>query len=340
MSKQTTLEKQKARIEAGREIAAALKLSAKKTYGFDRFEVQALSERIGACNETTNQFWSPDAFNRDTGEVYEATGSLWQCGSKLCPNCLANQARRSRKKLREAVANQTLEKGERYYFATFTIPNPKTSLIETRSIVDRAWQLFRKRSLCVELIRGGVKSEEFTLTPNGFHYHLHFIWLSKFLLYNEARRVWTECVEIAFAEANKTFQPMLKSNQVWVKILPITLTEKSIHEVCKYITKSDSWTKMRPQDLNDVALIKRWFRMFEMFGCFAKRNTSEVSVHTSNLSDGEAVAKAEYWRSRLEKIGLDRYRDELFSEISEVRRIRMDQLRRRWPESTIENLSK
>lgn len=314
-----------------------MNVAASKTFGLDRFELQALALRIGECNAKENGFVAVDAFNRDTGECFDAIGTLWNCGSKLCPSCLAKQATKSRKKLREAIERQKLRKGERYYFATFTIPNPQTSLLKTRSIVNRAWELFRKRSVCVELIRGGVKTEEFTLTPNGFHYHLHHIWLSKFVLYNEVRRVWTECVAKAFAEHGIAFQPMLKSNSVWVKIIPITPSEKSIHEVCKYITKSDSWSKMRWQDLADIGLIRRWFRMFEMHGSFAKRNEREPIVHTSNLSDGLAVANEDYWRDRILKIGLDNYRHELFVQIGETRKLRIEQLKRRWPECTIEN---
>ena len=335
-----------ARLAASREVIAALTLASKKIFGFDRVEIEALILRLKECSDKENHFIARDAFNPETGEAYDAVGNFWSCGSKLCPTCIAVQSRRNRKKLREALQKQKLATGERYYFGTFTIKNPNASLLQTREIVDRSWQLFRKRKLCVDLIRGGSKSEEFTLTKNGYHYHLHTIFRSKFLLFNEVRRVWTECVEKAFEESGRTLTVDTADKKLFVKLIPINDLNGAIFEVCKYITKSDSWAKMRGEDLLEIALIRRWHRMFEMFGSFANRKEreqrnedlekNESIVHTRNLSDGFASPENEYWRDVIVRIGLEAYRDRLLSEIVRTREARAKQILLRWPTASIE----
>lgn len=309
--------------------------------------------RISNCCSLDNNFIVADAWNRSTGEAYDATGQFWSCGSKLCPNCIAKKSRETRRKLREAISRQVLRKGERYYFPTFTIPNPGASLIETRHIVDRTWQLFRKRKLCVSLVKGWAKSEEFTLTKVGYHYHLHCLWLAKYIQFQEVRRVWTECLEVAFAEAQRELVIDTKDGLAIVVFgdfivngrkskTATAVDEKTVQEIAKYITKSDSWAKMNSDHLAEVALVKRWHRMFELGGSFkpesedttlddAEREAFEPIVHTRSLSDGSSRRIASYWRDRVAQIGLDRYTDELNSEISNVWEVRKEQIAKRWP---------
>lgn len=335
----TTRDKLAARLEKSRDIIAALKFASSKIGGFDREELQALTERLTICSSPENHFIATDALNETTGELYEANGTLWNCGSKLCPSCLSKQAARNRRKLRNALDRQTLDRGERYYFVTFTIPNPRLPILRTRDLVNRAWTLFRKRKLCVSLVKGGCKSEEFTLTANGYHYHLHGIFLSKFLLYNEVRRTWTECVETAFAEANQPFTVNTKDGLLLVKLQPVKDRERAIQEVCKYITKSDSWQKMRVGDLVDLALIRRWARMFELFGSFANRGTREAILDTTDLSDGEASPENVYWRDFVQDFGLPAYKERLSEEVAKVWANRRRQIVRRWPYCTLTLLS-
>lgn len=345
--KQSPAEKVQARHTAALEVVAALRLASKKSrFTTEKRQLEALALRIEECNKPENQFLAKDAVAYETGEAFDAYGQLWQCNSKLCSNCLAIQARRNRKKLRAALDRQKLFKGERFYFATLTIPNRGLDLVATRDIIDRAWTLFRKRKLCASLFRGGAKSEEFTLTATGYHYHLHLLLLSKFVFYQEVRRVWTECVEKAFEDAHQPFQVDTRDGLLIVKILPVTDREGSIHEVCKYITKSDSWSKMRSEDLTDIAMIRRWFRMFELFGSFAAKNEDKTDseraprkqsriVHTRNLSDGVSPSPNTYWRDYVDEHGLDAYKSELFAEIGATQRIRIEQIQTRWPTASL-----
>jgi hypothetical protein len=317
--KKSPIEKELDRIEMAKIVLGSLNALLKHSKYSTNVELIALESRIKLCNSLENCYAIDGVTSETSFESYTLVSRFWRCGSKLCPSCLARQSWQTRKRLREALKRQRPRKGQRYYFLTFTIPNPDLSLVETRSIVNRAWSLFRKRSLCVSSVGGGSKSEEFTVTPNGFHYHLHCLWLSKWLLYNEVRRVWTDCVKQAFADHDRPFTCRTVDEMLNVVIKPVTPNDKTIFELCKYVTKCDSWSKIRKSDLAEIALIQRWSRMFEVFGSF--REPSEVAeshdpsiVHTRSLSDGGSEPSLRYWRNQVREFGVERYRERLYME--------------------------
>lgn len=307
-------------------------------------QLNALRGRIQLCNDPENVWIAKAAYHNGDRPRTDAIDKFWRCNSKLCSSCLAKQALLSRRKLRTAIASQEPNSGK-YFFVTFTIPNPDISLLETRSIVDRAWTLFRKRSLCVSLFRGGVKAEEFTVTKNGFHYHLHCIFLvKKWFLYNELRRSWTDCVEQSFIDHERPFECKNKDNMLSVVIKPITPTERAIQEVCKYVTKADSWSKMRHQDLVEIALVQRWCRMFELFGSFSlsairAEGTRIAIVHTKSLTDGFRHNTAKYWRKIIEIMDVDVYLINLEDKIIRSREFQWRDLRQRFPNCTVTTLA-
>jgi len=337
-----TLDKISARLSANREIVAALKLSANQLTGKDRRELLALAFRIDLCGRARNAYIARDAVNLGTGECYDAVGNYWHCNSKLCPNCLSKFSRLNRRKLRKAIDAQKLTEKERWYFTTFTIPNPNLGLFETRKIVDYAWSLFRKRLLCVSLIRGGAKSEEFTLTRNGFHYHLHTLFVAEYLHFQEVRRVWTECVTAAFAKYEKPLRITTKDGLLWVVVKPVKDPNQLINEVCKYLTKSDSWWKMRAADLAEVGLTRRWWRMFECFGSMAPRETAEPEpiseadssldiLDTKPFTDGVSPDIEQGWRDEFDRFGYRKYRERVLDQFQRTILIRRQQLTKAWP---------
>ncbi len=176
--------------------------------------------------------------------------------------------------------------GEMYQFITLTIPNPNLSLIQTRMLIDRIWTLFRKREYFKSKVKGGSKSEEFTLTGNGYHYHYHLLCVTRFLNFTEFRREWSECIEIAFREFNLPCEFKTEDGLAMVKIKRLSSSvnglKGAIQEVCKYITKSDSWEKLPSKDLIEVASIKRFWRMFEIFGSFRAQRNANVVLESPN----------------------------------------------------------
>jgi hypothetical protein len=192
----------------------------------------------------------------------------------------------------------------------------------------------------VSLIRGGAKSEEFTVTANGFHYHLHCLWLSSYLQYQEVRRNWTECVEAAFAEHDREFICKNKDGLLSVVVKPVQPNERMVQEVCKYITKSSSWSKLRPRDLIQIALVRKWHRMFEVFGTFRTAPSSDASsgdniLDTRPSNDGKLRAVALYWRDRISMQSLDDYHADLYDEWHRCVNGRLRQLELRWPDTKV-----
>jgi hypothetical protein len=253
--------------------------------------LSGLYHRLKACALRSNHWIGADLHNEQTGDLYEANGNFWNCGSRFCPSCVAKLSRRSRRQLRLALENQKLFCGENYQFITLTMPNPGLSLLRSRGIIDRAWALFRKRDYFKERIRGGSKSEEFTVTPNGYHYHIHLLCVTRFISFERLRREWTECLKISFAECSLPFDVATSDGLAMVNVQRVSgrkNLQNAVLEVCKYITKSDSWEKIPPTDLIEIASIKRFPRMFELFGCFRDHRKPE-NAPSSSASDHEKL---------------------------------------------------
>lgn len=269
------------RVSFGNSIVLALRSAIIKNRNSDEV-LRGHLTRIRACALRSNHWVAEDLHNEKTGELYAGNGTNWSCNSKLCPSCVAKASNRSRRELSLALENQKLRTGESYKFITLTIVNPNLSLLETRAMVDRAYSLFRKRKFFIEKIRGGSKNEEFTVTNNGYHYHIHLLCVTRFLSYEKLRSEWTECVKIAFAENDLSLKVTNKDGLLSVNVQKVASSKNglkgAIQEVCKYITKSDSWEKLPEKDLIEIASISRFPRMFELFGFFRDQRSANMFV--------------------------------------------------------------
>ena len=345
------------RCELGSGVTASLRDAIAEYKPDDFAELAILAHRIDACNDEANHWLAEDLHN-DDGELYDGGGKFWSCGSKLCPSCLAKQARRNRRRAREAVSKQKCGPGEYLHFVTFTMPTPETSLLETRSIMNRAWSLLRKRSYFKRLVAGGIKSEEFTVNRKGFHYHQHQLIKSGYISFAKLKSEWTECLQRAHAEANVPITFATSDKLAVVNVQRVKSAESAINELCKYITKSDSWSKIRSEDLLDIARIRRFPRMFEMYGSFAlldsrsvrSRASLEVStakgiedvniqaiLDTQSISDGELFEPN--WRGRVRRRGASEYLAELHQRITECTDIRKNQLKRKYHAASFKQIA-
>lgn len=303
--------KEELRSEIGRGIAKLIldRLHVRPHPNQDLIMVHA--NRISLCNESQNLYLSENNLRED-GTSYPTAGHLWQCGSKLCPSCCASLSRRNRKILRDVVqALPPLTTKERYSFLTLTIPNFGLPLPESASIVQYAWSLFRKRKWFTQRVTGYAKSEEFTITKQGIHYHLHAMMRREYWNYHSLRHVWTECVKRAFEKHGRIFYAATSDNMLIVKDKAISSFDSIIKELCKYMTKASSWRDLNADDLLEFAALERWPRMFELGFLFAKVRcaasddeavelTSATAqglpiVHTKVISDGDRLT----WRKRL-----------------------------------------
>ncbi len=352
--------------EHGRLIARAIRDAIHRDAPKDADVLTVYSERVYQCSQQTN-IWTGTDLHNEHGEPFDGAGRFWTCGQKLCPYCLQKQSQRNRKILRRRIAEQHsiwndptskpgLLSGQYYKFLTLTMTNPGIPLIETRKIINYAWSIFRKRVWFQRTFIGGCKAEEFTLTKAGYHYHLHLLVRCKSIDWDTWRHLWTESVATAFADAKRPFSvankdELLSCTEVALQYRGTAAggLEDGIKEVAKYITKSDSWHRLRTTDLLDVVRIERWPRMFEFFGSFrATRSVSEpvaglegednpdeerknaankTILDTTEISDLETVAG---WRKKLRERGLSQYLRDLQKQIERMKEVRIFKLREKY----------
>jgi hypothetical protein len=265
----------------------------------------AQADRIRACAGNANHWVADDLHRADTGECFNGNGTLYACGNRLCQSCVAKMSSRSRRELRGAVLTCRLFVGENWEFITLTMPTPiGVGLLETRAILDRAWQLFRRRAWWLERVRGHAKSEEFTFGRVGYHWHYHLLAVSRYVDFSELRAEWTECLGLAWAEAGLELVCETDDGLAMVKVKRVKggkLLDGAVLEVCKYVTKSESWSAIPVADLIAVAEIPRWPRMFELAGCLRESRAAAAAgalveteivvekaiLDTKEISDGE-----------------------------------------------------
>jgi hypothetical protein len=239
-----------------------------------------LAARISECSSRYNHFLADD-LNTSDGECFNGFGNLYGCGSKLCHSCVDKAAKLNRKKAREAIertrllrreylpdgASDYVIEQERFRFVTLTMPKVKLSCTETIKLLSHAWDLFRKLEFTKNYFGGYVKSIEFTVrSDESYHAHIHLLAISFFLPEKTLKRLWRRCLQTAFAASGLDWKCETKDNSPVVNIKLVNLIENALNEVCKYVTKSESWEKIPAAHLLEVAGVKRWGRMFELAG--------------------------------------------------------------------------
>lgn len=325
------------RAEYGRTIAADLLLAKKNLNVTDARELAVHAHRIKTCNSNKNFIVSDELVNIETGEEFAGSIQLWRCGSIFCPNCLARKSHHNRRRTRKILETYKQLTGYRYRFITLTMPTPPCGLRQTRSIINYAWSLLRKKKSWRSVVRSYAKSEEFTVTKRGYHYHIHIFADAKYYDKTMLRRHWTDAVERSCQKHEVDFIVESKDGLCVAHLQLVSDNEKAIKEVCKYITKSDSWSKLDTKSLIELAFIRRWSRMFELGGDFRQpRETVDDNAYldTRPLSDGKNENERRgtattHWRD--DAIYDDPAISERFEErVIKCQRFRLMQLHRRY----------
>lgn len=302
----------------------------------------AVAYKVALCNDNSNCWRGSDVVNFETGECFEAEGKLFRCNNRLCFDCLAAFQRRNRQKIRRLMTESKLKVGTDYRLITFTIKNQNLPLQESRELINRTWQLFRKRHYFKQIFHSGVKCEEFTFTSQGYHYHLHLIAQTKYILYSLLRAEWTRCYLKAAEEFDVDTSISTSDGLLVVNAKKIYDLKSSVFEVTKYVTKSESWQSIPAEDLIEYALIKRHPRMTEFFGGWRHAHNTPLPdeerepefpedvhnktiVHKENLFDGSFV-KFEPLHSILEIIE---------QKSVEVSQFRLKQIRWKQPQASL-----
>ncbi len=342
-------------------IVARLRQSDNKT-------ALACAERLERCASPQNVFVADDFHTKD-GEAYSANGNLWSCSSLLCQNCTGKLARNNRKTIRHVVKNEKLFIGENWYFITLTMPDlllKDYSLDFITLVFQKAFEAFthrnndaRKRTQYQKLIRGLFKNAEFTYTENQtFHFHAHLLAIAKSKIQRDnfslIRNLWTKALEKSFESYGLPFELNTSDNLAVVNVQKVNFAnrEKTIRELCKYVTKSDSWQNIPLEEIEKIIERPRRVRMFEALGVCresAKKMRDDLTKARANI-EGETYLDSKQvtprkvkqrrasWRVRIKEMSLDEYRKELDTEVLQVQSYRRRQLSRSYPAATFETL--
>jgi hypothetical protein len=280
------------RSETGAETAALLKRHA---LAVDHKIALAYAERLQACSDRYNFYMCNDFVDYETGETFFGFGNLLGCGLKFCPNCTGRAAARNRKISLRVLDNTELQnrehfcfitggyivEQEQHRFVTLTMPKIFKSLRATSKIKKRAWDLFRKLKFTKTYFPAIIKTAEFTVrTDRTYHYHLHLLAISYFVPEALIKEAWTSCVRTAFEEFGVEFE----ATQANVNLKLIYDLHGAVKEVCKYITKSDSWEKIPAEHMLEMTEVKRWDRMFEISGRF-RQTLAKLKVQDAAAAD-------------------------------------------------------
>lgn len=289
------------RREKGASVAEILHCAATAA---DDAVALGLSSRLAECSSRYNHFLAAD-LNTADGECFDGFGNLYGCGSKLCHSCTDKAARQNRKKARESIEQTRLLKREyqphgakdyiieeeRYRFITLTMPKISLSCVESLKLLSYAWDLFRKLDFTKNYFAGYVKSIEFTVRSDAsYHAHLHLLAISFYLPEKTLKRLWRRCLQTAFAKFALDWKCETRDNSPVVNIKLVDSIENALNEVCKYVTKSESWEKIPPAHLLEVANVKRWGRMFELAGRL-KETAQRIRLKKETLKQLEAEQK-------------------------------------------------
>jgi hypothetical protein len=332
----------------------------------------ACAERIERCASPQNVFVADDLHNAD-GEAYSANGNLWACSSLLCQNCIGKLARNNRKTIRHVVENEKLFVGENWYFITPTMPNlllKGQSLDFITLVFQKAFEVFthrnndvKKQTQYQKLIRGMFKNAEFTYTDNEvFNFHAHLLAIAKSKIQRDnfylIRSLWTNALEKAFEFYGISFELNTSDNLAVVNVQKVNFAnrEKTIAELCKYVTKSDSWANIPLEEIEKIIERPRRARMFEALGVCresAKKMrddltkaraeirsniTGETYLDTKELIPRNTLQRRASWRERIKHQTLDEYKKELDAEILDAQEWRRQQLLRIFPCAKFETL--
>ncbi len=335
----------------------------------------ALAERMRQCSLKSNHYLAEDLTDAN-GECFDGFGNLWGCGSKLCHSCVTRGASRNRRLAREVLENtklirrkyfcyvkkKSVTEQEEYRFVTLTMPKVNLSCIETLNLLRRAWELFRKLDFTKNYFSGFVKSTEFTVrNDKTYHAHLHLLAVSVFIPEKLIKKYWLNCVRTAFNESGVKF----KANAVVVNLKKVDSIDAALNEICKYLTKSESWSAVPKAHLLEVANVARFPRMFEMTGRLKKTsqrikaqklfekqlraetknaaNTGADYLDKNGVTDGNnpkvSIVRREHWRDLVPKIGYKRYAVELEAQVTAAVRVRQEILTKKYPLATFKDLT-
>jgi hypothetical protein len=346
----TPLERAAHRRDLTFEIAEALSWAA---LGEDDAETQAVADLMIQSAQDENIFIAEglDCIDEDTGETkfYDAFGSLNVVSSRCNPAYLKASSARARKRIKVALARIKPQSGEYLRYIVLTQPNM------FGFDFDSGYQLLRGAEVRLKNhpffkanFRGGVFSDEFTLGKKGehFHFHTNILGYTKYLDFDELRRVWTECLDYSADDMRMKLQVNTKDGYANVSIQRVKVSSKvedekqeitlddAIRETVKYVVKGSDFSKIPTEFICQVEKALYGKRLVETFGeanlrkgkgkkdpadetSYLDKNRTVQEISENDLP-GINKIKTETLRQRGSRLIKEGRRNEWLREISEV----------------------
>jgi hypothetical protein len=274
----------------------------------------AIADCIRATASPENIYFSSEQINFETGELFDGFGVLTEAvSSRLCPSYQARMSKRAKKMARESVARIKPRQSERWRFLTLTMPDLRVGFETTLDVLDTAIVLLKKRLWFKENVRGAIQAIEATIKDAGhFHFHCHFLAISKWISWSELGEAWTDCVKKACLKHDVFFNYETSHNRLIVDVRLVVSKSKdakktislddAINETCKYLTKSSDFENVPVESLCEIERVLRGRRMIRSFGeCGdSQAATGEITafqdtdtyLDTTDTTDGLEVESA------------------------------------------------
>lgn len=299
---------------------------------FDSAEALATAATLRECIAPENIVIGRD-LDDVKGQLFDSIISLHKCRSRFCPFCSELWPRRDQRRARSAISSVRLRSGERWHFVTLTGPTVENArLIETLVVFRHAWSLLRKRQAWRDSARGGVTSYEWTSGRIGFHTHVHLLVYGQ-LSCDSLCHEWTVCIEKAWRERGRNLQINTEDGNTKIEVK--TISEEEVMRCANYLCKAVVWEAISDAHLIEIVEVRRWPRLFEVFGEARKR----VLLVNRNLSDGnQAVLKARRKPRASQKLSEVIDAESWQRIVKENRERRMNYFTQRYPNATFETL--
>jgi hypothetical protein len=185
------------------------------------------------------------------------------CNIRFCPICAPKRSLRIQARYLPLL-NDFLRSGKRCtpVHLVLTQAHRKTETPkESRARLMQAFRKLQRRNFWLRHFYGGVYAFEVTVTPTGYHAHLHIIaFRRRFFDVSILRREWQE----------------ITGDSHILRLDRVTDIESGLREVVKYISKPLDVENFTPKNLRDM-LTLRGARLFGAFGLFAKFCRSAAS---------------------------------------------------------------
>jgi hypothetical protein len=266
----------------------------------------AVSDMMHESAQPEN-FFTAKSLSGSRGVRFDGFGSLTSTNSRIDPIYTAKAARRTKRRVVEALNRFTPQDGERLRLLTLTMPDIKAGFSQTNQLLRYALVLLKKRKWFKRNVRGAVLGVEFTLgaAGNRWHLHAHVLAWANWIDWDELGEQWTSCLMSASRRlvVVDTFTPTTSHGRAVVDVRHVTAKgagsatvthDEAVRRVCGYIVKGSDVANVPQSQICEVRRVLDGCRLIETFGACNSQKGRVKSDAASNLvyrdiTDGKAT---------------------------------------------------